>query len=386
MLKKTFFVLLICSFFIGGFVLAEDTASVGILPNSPFYFIKDMGREIQSFLTFNPTKKAELRLEIVEEKLAEIETLSEKDPDNVNYDKYLENYQKSLERFQNRASVLVKDSDQVEKILDNITRNTFDHESRLEQLKQRIQAKKIDHIKDKIVQIYTKSSLDVASPEKIQKKIQLRVDAMEENSNTDQVLRKMKENAPTLSPYLEQINTRLRVRDENGEIIQNQQQVRNQLQGVVTQNDLLEKMNTDASNLGITPEEVLEQVGNMSEKDQKKLQSYAVDLLTGNKSAQDIVEDVQEMELSTDAQNRLNVLQHKVQERRVNTDIKSDNNSVMNLTPTSLANPASTKCVNDGYKLDIRTGSDGGEYGVCISSDGQECEEWKYFRGECVFE
>jgi putative hemolysin len=48
-----------------------------------------------------------------------------------------------------------------------------------------------------------------------------------------------------------------------------------------------------------------------------------------------------------------------------------------------IANPASVKCLEDEGKLDIRTDENGGQYGVCIFSDGRECEEWKHFRGEC---
>jgi putative hemolysin len=53
--------------------------------------------------------------------------------------------------------------------------------------------------------------------------------------------------------------------------------------------------------------------------------------------------------------------------------------------PTQMANPASVKCINDGHRLEIRKSADGGEYGVCIDATGNECEEWKYFRGECTF-
>ncbi len=56
-------------------------------------------------------------------------------------------------------------------------------------------------------------------------------------------------------------------------------------------------------------------------------------------------------------------------------------------TPTAqagLANPASTYCVDHGNKLEMRTASDGGQYGVCIFPDGSECEEWAYFRGTCA--
>jgi putative hemolysin len=48
-----------------------------------------------------------------------------------------------------------------------------------------------------------------------------------------------------------------------------------------------------------------------------------------------------------------------------------------------LANPASVYCEEQGYVLEMRT-DDNGTYGVCIFSDGSECEEWAYFRGECV--
>jgi len=48
-----------------------------------------------------------------------------------------------------------------------------------------------------------------------------------------------------------------------------------------------------------------------------------------------------------------------------------------------MANPASTYCVQSGYKLEIRTGTDGGQYGACLFPDGAECEEWAFFRDEC---
>jgi putative hemolysin len=50
---------------------------------------------------------------------------------------------------------------------------------------------------------------------------------------------------------------------------------------------------------------------------------------------------------------------------------------------TGLANPASVYCEEQGNTLELRTDSDGGQYGMCIFPDGSECEEWAYFRGEC---
>ena len=48
-----------------------------------------------------------------------------------------------------------------------------------------------------------------------------------------------------------------------------------------------------------------------------------------------------------------------------------------------LANPASTNCINNGGTLEIVTGPDGGQIGMCTLKDGTVCEERAYMRGEC---
>lgn len=55
-------------------------------------------------------------------------------------------------------------------------------------------------------------------------------------------------------------------------------------------------------------------------------------------------------------------------------------------TPTpsnTIANPASTNCVNKGGQLVIQTLPNGGQYGVCMFPDNQECEEWALYNGSC---
>ncbi len=49
---------------------------------------------------------------------------------------------------------------------------------------------------------------------------------------------------------------------------------------------------------------------------------------------------------------------------------------------TTIANPASVYCVNHGGKLNIQTTSLG-QTGICVFSNGYECDEWNYFKGEC---
>jgi putative hemolysin len=45
-----------------------------------------------------------------------------------------------------------------------------------------------------------------------------------------------------------------------------------------------------------------------------------------------------------------------------------------------LPNPASVFCADQGGTLEIRTDSSGNQYGMCVFSDGRECEEWALFQ------
>ena len=50
---------------------------------------------------------------------------------------------------------------------------------------------------------------------------------------------------------------------------------------------------------------------------------------------------------------------------------------------TALANPASVYCQDHGGQSKIITANDGSQSGVCIFSNGNQCDEWAFYRGEC---
>jgi len=52
-------------------------------------------------------------------------------------------------------------------------------------------------------------------------------------------------------------------------------------------------------------------------------------------------------------------------------------------TQAGPANPASVYCEQNGNTLEIRTAADGSQSGICIFPNGNICEEWAYYRGEC---
>jgi putative hemolysin len=54
-----------------------------------------------------------------------------------------------------------------------------------------------------------------------------------------------------------------------------------------------------------------------------------------------------------------------------------------NENEAGLPNPASVFCEEQGGTVEIRDES-GGQVGFCVFPDGNECEEWAFYRGECA--
>ena len=50
---------------------------------------------------------------------------------------------------------------------------------------------------------------------------------------------------------------------------------------------------------------------------------------------------------------------------------------------TTIANPASVFCAQNGGTLSIITAADGSQSGLCVFPNGSKCDEWAYYREEC---
>ena len=61
---------------------------------------------------------------------------------------------------------------------------------------------------------------------------------------------------------------------------------------------------------------------------------------------------------------------------------KAQNQTVSN--NTTIANPASVFCVQNGGTSRITTAADGSQGGLCVFPNGSQCDEWAYYRGECA--
>ena len=122
-----------------------------ILPDNPLYFSKNWVREIKNALTFNPIKKAELRLKFANEKLIEVKKLIEakKNPEVIK--KATENYQQEVDKIKNQVEKIkekVKDNPKVESFLDKFIHQQTLHEKLLQRLETQVPPEAFDKIKE----------------------------------------------------------------------------------------------------------------------------------------------------------------------------------------------------------------------------------------------
>jgi hypothetical protein len=114
--------------------------SVGTLPNSPWYFLKEWKRGISRLFTFDATAKAELELKITDEKAAEMLAVSETMPENADaLAKALANYTEAADRLKERFAKVEETSENpnVEKLLKKLDERTLKHALLLAQLSER---------------------------------------------------------------------------------------------------------------------------------------------------------------------------------------------------------------------------------------------------------
>lgn len=70
----------------------------------------------------------------------------------------------------------------------------------------------------------------------------------------------------------------------------------------------------------------------------------------------------------------------------LSTACAQQNNFTATAKPLKTANPASQKCINDGYQLRAISSQTGvvSEYNCVNPINGKQCEEWAYFRQHCT--
>ena len=155
-------------------ISAEDlgVSEPRILPDSPFYFVKTWWRGAQSFLTFDPIKKVELKLKFANEKLIEAKKVILKE--NVSSEKIamvLDNYQKGVETVRNEVEKRnLEQNPKVEKFLNILTDRNIKQQKLLDRIEKQVSldlSQKVRDIQEKSLDVFADISLKVSSPEKL---------------------------------------------------------------------------------------------------------------------------------------------------------------------------------------------------------------------------
>lgn len=117
--------------------------SSGLLPSNPFYFLKEWGRGFKKFISFNPVRKAQLQLDVVNEKAAELKKLEEITPENI---KALigaaDNYKIAAEQLRDQLNALNEtgENPNVSRILDQLADRSLKHQKLFDDLLVKFQA------------------------------------------------------------------------------------------------------------------------------------------------------------------------------------------------------------------------------------------------------
>ncbi len=161
-------------------ITAEDLGikEPTILPDSPFYFTKNWRRGIQSFFTFNPIKKAELKLKFSNEKLLETKKMVEKGASSEKITIALNNYQNEIAKIKEeveKRGLKMDGNPKVEKFFEKLIDRNLKHQRLLDKLEKQLPEdsfQKIEEIKERVLEKFTNTSLKITDSEKFQEKLE----------------------------------------------------------------------------------------------------------------------------------------------------------------------------------------------------------------------
>lgn len=149
--KKYFIALTVAGFLVASASFAHGVdlgVAPGTLPTSQFYFVKEWRRAIQRVFTFSAVKKAELELNILNERAAEAQKISEDVPENIEaVTSALQNYVEAHARLAARIRALKETSQNpnMDLLLDKLVEKTAKHEKLFEDISEEFSDK--DEIK-----------------------------------------------------------------------------------------------------------------------------------------------------------------------------------------------------------------------------------------------
>ena len=130
MIKKLLLVPLLSIFLFAGVVQAQtnDLPEPGLLPDNPFYFLKNWTEGIETFFTFGDVAKAERFLNLSEKRLAEADALVAKGKPGV-AEGTIGRYQEHLDRVLSKAEEAKTKGLDADEVLAKVAEATLKHQA-----------------------------------------------------------------------------------------------------------------------------------------------------------------------------------------------------------------------------------------------------------------
>jgi len=100
----------------------NEVSDPGLLPDSPFYFLKGLGRATGMFFTFDPVKKAELELRFANEDALAVEKLCDKGECEL-AEKHCEKFQERFQRVIQRMEKAKQKGKDIETLTEKLKEN-----------------------------------------------------------------------------------------------------------------------------------------------------------------------------------------------------------------------------------------------------------------------
>ena len=183
-----------------------DIEEPTLLPDSSFYFLKNWGRGIQSFFTFNPIKKAELKSKFANEKLIELKKIVElkKKPKIIN--KAIDNYQDEMDEIKEASEKIKEKAEEntdVEKFLNKFIKHEFLHQNLLTKLETQVPAEVFEKIKqarerhlERFAEVMAKLQDKANISERLEKNLEEIMGSQFKNFKSLEVLLELEEKVP----------------------------------------------------------------------------------------------------------------------------------------------------------------------------------------------
>lgn len=113
---------------------------VGLLPTSPFYFLKEWWRGWKVGWIKDPIKKSEAQLQILSEKMAEAAEVAQRAPKSEVLEKAFNNYTSAMDRLKDKMEALKETSENpnIDKLLNKITEAEIRHQEVLDKILERV--------------------------------------------------------------------------------------------------------------------------------------------------------------------------------------------------------------------------------------------------------